>query len=212
MVDRQEGTSIAPESKEDHELYRILLYYCYIPISDVPALVDFHSGFKEEEDLLPDDEEEHVVVGTAKKNGNKVTRPRYGGRIRVAPEGLNGVLSGRYTDLLVYEEKLRERLSAITASMAAPSADAADESSAVVPRWELDMKYCLLRRDLTVRDQLFEELHVQQTSQVVALVDMNNYFGSNCAVARKTRRNLATRGTDDNDASRNASNKRTSNW
>jgi len=174
MVDRPEGTSTAPESKEDHELYRILLYYCYIPISDVPALVDFHSRFKEEEDLFLDDEE-------AKKNGNQATRPRYGGRIRVAPEGLNGVLSGRYTDLLAYEERLREYLSAITVGMAAPAA-AADESSALVPRWELDMKYCLLRRDLTVRDQLFEELHVQQTSQVVALVDMNNYFGSsNCS-------------------------------
>lgn len=151
------------EAEEPHDKYRILLFYCYVTIPEVRTLIEFHQDFQEidttdhpcninidcDKDRTP---AEYIDSITSKK-------PRYGGRIRVAPEGLNGVLSGLYTDLLVYEERLREILTTM-----APSSE-----------WDLDMKYCELRRDLAIDDQLFAELQVTKTCQVVALVDMNDY-------------------------------------
>ena len=138
------------QAKEDHDMYRILLYYCYIPIPDVLQLIHFHQSLNDDPNF--------------ENSPETYQRQRYGGRIRVASEGLNGVLSGTYADLLIYEKLLREQLAAI-----APPTDELSRS------WELDMKYCQLRRDLKVHEQMFEELQVHKTSQVVALVDMSNF-------------------------------------
>lgn len=122
--------------------YRIALYYCYIPLEDLQAVVDFHDEFKN----------------------------RIAGRVRVASEGLNGVLSGPQTALQDYEQKLREFL---TNATAIDSGKAASSSTSL--SWELDVKYCMLRSDLTVSSQLFTELEIDKTSSVVGLVDMNDY-------------------------------------
>jgi predicted sulfurtransferase len=141
--------------EEDHDLYRILLYYCYISIPDVALLIHFHQSLNEDTNY------DRKNVNSPKEIHQ---RRRFGGRIRVAPEGINGVLSGTHADLLAYETLLKEQLAAI----APPITDGMSRC------WELDMKYCQLRRDLKVQEQMFQELQVQKTSQVVALVDMSD--------------------------------------
>lgn len=117
-----------------HDDYRIILFYCYIDISDCQGrIVDFH---------------------------NNAYQGQLGGRIRVAAEGLNGVLSGTIHDLQAYEGALREIL----------------DDSTTQASYELDVKYCLLRPDLAVCEQLFDQLQVQQTSQVVGLVDHDTLY------------------------------------
>lgn len=167
-----------------HEDYRIALYYCYIPLSvaNVQDIERMHEPWGEPESLLH-------------------------GRIRLASEGLNGVLSGRHSDLLVYEERLRTTLLQITAASKCATriqrhffprldddtdgsvpinalggdaggganevSDSDDEQ--LVSDWELDVKYCRLRPELSVAVQLFTELQIDRTSTVVGLVDMNRY-------------------------------------
>lgn len=127
-------------ASDQHDAYRIALYYCYIPLHDIDAVVSFHTAFQ----------------------------ANLGGRIRVASEGLNGVLSARHTDLIRYEEQLRRFL----ATLATPDSQSKSEKAS---SWELDVKYCKLRPDLTVQSQLFSELEVDKTSSVVGLVDMHGY-------------------------------------
>jgi len=108
-----------------HDDYRIALYYCYIGINNVAAHVEFQTSLCKRLDLC--------------------------GRIRVATEGINGVLSGTKPALEDYEASLCEQLD--------------------LSRKALDLKYCLLRPDLAVKDQLFTSLSVQATSCVVSLVE-----------------------------------------
>ena len=80
------------------------------------------------------------------------------GRIRVsAKEGLNGVLSGRIQDLQLYEEEFLGQLTTINPQL---------------QKSDLDLKYCRLRTDLTVQEQLFETLQVKETKTVIGLVDL----------------------------------------
>ena len=72
------------DTYNDHNRYRIALYYCYIDIENVSEHVNFHRSLCEENGLM--------------------------GRIRVSREGINGVLSGRLSVLQDYEEKLRAEL------------------------------------------------------------------------------------------------------
>jgi predicted sulfurtransferase len=135
---------------EDHSAHRIVLYYCYVPIPDVTQLIEFHEPWKKPEKPL-------------------------GGRVRVASEGLNGVLSGLLVDLQSYEAQLRKEL-------------IQQMNGTNKNEFELDMKYCELRRDLPVAPQLFTELLVQKTSQVVSLVEMESYHKRVSAATRKNNR------------------------
>ena len=105
-----------------HEDYRIALYYCYTPIDNV----DHHVSFQR----------------------NLCTKLL--GRIRVSPEGMNGVLSGLYNDLLEYEERTKQELALE----------------------DLDVKYCSLRSDLPVSSQLFTSLSIKATREVVSLYEL----------------------------------------
>jgi predicted sulfurtransferase len=109
---------------EDHNAHRIALYYIYIPIVNVKEQIDLQ----------------------LKLCGSKLK-----GRIRVASEGINGVLSGLLTDLEAYESDLCHYLG--------------------ISKHKLDLKYCQLRRDLSVESQLFGDLRVQKTKHVVSLVN-----------------------------------------
>jgi predicted sulfurtransferase len=120
-------------SVEDYNRWRIVLYYCYIDIPDVRSHVAFQRTTCS--DLL------------------------LTGRIRVASEGINGVLSGEHGRLREYEIALRDELKAACARE-----QDADE-------FELDVKFCRLREDLPLKDQLFDTLVVQETKRVVSLVD-----------------------------------------
>lgn len=119
-------------SAEDYDRWRIALYYCYIDIPDVRGHVDFQRATCGELQLT--------------------------GRIRVASEGINGVLSGEHDHLRQYEIALRDEVRACARGEAAGD-------------FELDVKFCRLREDLPLKDQLFDSLLVQETKRVVSLVD-----------------------------------------
>lgn len=129
-----DGDQVGKDSyNNNHDEWRIALYYCYIPLQEsVPQHVAFHQSLCFELHLL--------------------------GRIRVSPEGINGVLSGTYLQLQEYEKQMVAEL----ASLVDPS------------EWELDVKYCQLRRDLTVAEQLFDSLSIKATSQVVSLLELES--------------------------------------
>lgn len=78
------------------------------------------------------------------------------GRIRVSSEGLNGVLSGDAALLQRYEKEVRKRLLYNS-----------PEGS-----FELDVKYCELRPDISVEEQLFQDLRLVETKTVISLIDM----------------------------------------
>jgi predicted sulfurtransferase len=132
------AVSIPTTEREDdsahnnHDEWRIALYYCYIPLQEhVSQHVEFHQSLCFELHLL--------------------------GRIRVSPEGINGVLSGTHLQIQEYERRMVAEL----ASLVDPS------------EWELDVKYCKLRRDLSVAEQLFDSLSIKATSQVISLLEVD---------------------------------------
>jgi hypothetical protein len=93
----------------------------------------------------------------------------------VSIEGINGVLSGRVDDLKEYESKLRGELAR---EACAVSRDHADSSIAISEGIQqtyehLDIKYCHLRPDIPIKDQLFDSLHVKVTKEVVSLFDFS---------------------------------------
>lgn len=115
------------EMSDEHGLYRIALYYWYIPehlypVDDIPSHLKFHSD----------------ICSPSKLNLH--------GRIRVSKEGINGVLSGLFKNLKQYEYELNEFLSSC-----------------------VDVKYCHLRTDLPAKEQLFTNLSVKKTREVVSL-------------------------------------------
>jgi predicted sulfurtransferase len=85
------------------------------------------------------------------------------GRLRVSQEGINGVLSGQHSNLLRYEEALRHNLEQMTII--------AEQQTADVSYKDLDIKYCHLREDLSVDDQLFDYLKLIKTDHVISLLD-----------------------------------------
>jgi predicted sulfurtransferase len=125
----------------NHDAYAIALYYCYVPLDDkVPIVMEFHAPF----------------------------RSLLGGRVRVSQEGLNGVLSGKRTDLAVYSANLSALLSSyFEATLGSPTTTTPTTTAS----FELDVKYCDLRPELPVAVQLFTTYIVQETSHVVQLVD-----------------------------------------
>lgn len=121
------GSSSDGDGCNDHRVhddYRIALYYCYVEVEGVEQHVDLQKDVCDELKLK--------------------------GRIRVSPEGLNGVLSGCHSDLRQYQRRIEANL-----SMTAP----------------MDVKYCLLRTDLSVQSQLFETISVKATREVVSLYE-----------------------------------------
>lgn len=130
----------------------IALYYCYPPsnIIDPSKHASFH------QDLC--------------------TSLKLGGRIRVSYEGINGVLSGKVADLKEYESKLRHELvKEATASNSNDRGNAGvDAEDALKQTHEyLDIKYCHLRPDILIEEQLFDTLHVKVTKEVVSLFDFS---------------------------------------
>ena len=115
-----------------HDNYRIALYYVYIEITDTDAHLRFQKDI--------------------------CTRLQLTGRIRVAHEGINGVLSGRIQDLQEYETELVQEIASISLKNFQKS--------------DLDLKYCQLRTDLTVEEQLFANLIAKKTKTVIGLVDL----------------------------------------
>jgi predicted sulfurtransferase len=85
---QQSAASSSP--LEDHEHWRIILYYCYIDLDG--TVVDNHVNFQ---------------IALCEQNELQ-------GRIRVSTEGINGVLSGRMTACHEYEDRLREELSRLS--------------------------------------------------------------------------------------------------
>jgi UPF0176 protein len=67
-----------------HDEFRIALYYIYIPITDC----QHHASFEK----------------------NLCSQLALNGRIRVSPEGLNGVLSGPYVSLQEYKKMFKSNL------------------------------------------------------------------------------------------------------
>lgn len=74
------------------------------------------------------------------------------GRIRISSEGLNVVLSGEKNHLIEYERVLCK-----------------DGLNDRVQISQLDSKYCRLRSDLSINDQLFTSLSVKATKNLVTL-------------------------------------------
>lgn len=152
----------------NHDIYRIALYYCYIPLSedDVLNVVNFHTTMSKDNNNVHSYCFDHEF-GT-----------ELGGRIRIAPEGLNGVLSGLLIDLHRYEEELRHLLLQIHGSRC----NSEQQNTPIEGEWELDVKYCRLRTDLSPASQLFTQLQVQKTDTVVGLFDKDMIMSEYCDV------------------------------
>jgi len=146
------------DNNNDHDAYRIALYYCYVNVVDV----DYHMKYQEN---LCHDLHLH-------------------GRIRVAKEGLNGVLSGTYSQLQQYETHIRQELQTMSTTAAGCSSHSSHPPPLPLQKeddnddWELDVKYCELRLDLPVSVQLFHSLSIKVTTQVVSLVDLEESSSS----------------------------------
>ena len=145
-----------------HDLWRIALYYIYT-------------------ELTPSQVEKHVDVQSrvCEELGLK-------GRIRISHEGVNGVLSGEYETLRVYEKRIsralqeakRDReiekgpvqeLSTIT-DVADANDDEQEDGDETI---NLDVKYCELRAELPIQRQLFDRLMVKETKNVIGLFDQS---------------------------------------
>jgi predicted sulfurtransferase len=129
------GSSSLPD---DHDHWRIILYYCYIDLD--ATVLDSHVAFQ------------HILCDETSLRG----------RIRVSTEGINGVLSGRTKDCHEYEDRLREEL----IRLSPPIVNTRTEET-----WELDVKYCHLRTDLSVATQLFDSLICKEAKSVVSLFE-----------------------------------------
>lgn len=85
------------------------------------------------------------------------------GRIRVSREGVNGVLSGKHDVLQMYETRISQGLQKI-------ETNTKEHDDGIV---DLDVKYCELRADLPVEKQLFDQLMVKNTQNVIGLFDQS---------------------------------------
>ena len=109
------------------------------------------------------------------------------GRIRVSPEGVNGVLSGRVGSLRSYERSVRMELPRrCVTTGAANAADAGDGVGGdgdgdrddgegegdIGSLVDLDVKYCRMRADVPVETQEFDSLSVKATREVVSLYEL----------------------------------------
>ena len=114
----------------------------------------------------------------------------------MSSEGINGVLSGSIEDLKEYELRLRKQL---VQEVMTDDVTNDEEKEAMQQTYDyLDIKYCHLRRDIPVEQQMFDSLNVKVTREVVSLFDfsapaLNNQRGKNkntkrCRYRRKQKR------------------------
>lgn len=136
-----------------HDSVMIALYYCYVDVSN-------HMS-------------EHLIFQESVCNDLSLS-----GRVRISPEGINGVLSGTTSDLKKYEQLLAKNLDDISVS-------GNSSSCTNTPRYgnTLDIKYCHLRSDIPIEKQLFTTLSVKFTKEVVSLME-----GTTTKTSEKTRR------------------------
>lgn len=138
----------APSVSPRHDSWRIALYYLYF-------------------DLTSTQLEEHVLFQTevCEMLGLK-------GRVRISHEGINGVLSGTLSDLQLYEERITNALQDLSTTEIETTHDETEGvMNGAKGRIQLDVKYCHLRTDLPVRQQLFDHLMVKETKTVISLFD-----------------------------------------
>jgi len=154
-------TSISTFTSDDE--YMIALYYWYI---DIPTqCLDEHCTFHQE----------------------VCTNFQLFGRIRVSSEGLNGVLSGKATNLKLYEKRIRSEVEIKFRTVTCNSGG----SSSLQYGEILDVKYCRLRKDIPLQKQLFNRLSIKVTKEVVSLHE------STCM--KKAQGSIGDDNGDDND-------------
>lgn len=145
-----------------HNLWRIALYYIYIEMT--PAQVQEHIDVQRQ---------------ACEELGLK-------GRVRVSQEGVNGVLSGKYDVLRIYEKKISSALCELEKEDEGtnPKFEGATEVEHAITDncnnevednniIDLDVKYCELRDDLPIQKQLFDRLIVKKTKNVIGLFDQS---------------------------------------
>jgi len=145
-----------------HNLWRIALYYIYVEMtpSQVKSHIDVQRRACEELGLM--------------------------GRVRVSHEGVNGVLSGKYEILRIYEKTItcalqqalrkeeRENRSPQGAMIITDAHTNSENNSEYVDEIiNLDIKYCELRAELPLQKQLFGHLIVKETKNVIGLFDQS---------------------------------------
>eukprot|EP00986_Skeletonema_menzelii_P000153 scaffold33_cov147-Skeletonema_menzelii.AAC.4 len=150
--------------------HMIALYYCYPPAPGLPKdKLEPHKLFHQE----------------------TCTNLNLGGRIRVSEEGINGVLSGTEDALREYEANLRKELMQLVVDI---DQDDAETTGCDDPTAEwLDIKYCHLRNDIPMEQQLFSSLQVKITREVVSLIEptpsnQGKNKGKRCRQRRKQKR------------------------
>ncbi|OEU12620.1 hypothetical protein FRACYDRAFT_148425, partial [Fragilariopsis cylindrus CCMP1102] len=87
------------------------------------------------------------------------------GRIRISKEGVNGVLSGELISLQKYEELISKNIQQIIVIN-----NNSNNKSTIIA---LDVKYCQLRKELPIQDQLFDRLLIKETKTVISLFDQS---------------------------------------
>jgi predicted sulfurtransferase len=166
-------------SNSHDDVPMIILYYCYPPISIPPNQLESHASF------------------------HKTTchQLNLGGRIRVSSEGINGVLSGQLEKLRMYDAEFRRELMRILYPdhpycCRDIHTSVGEEEEDPTKEW-LDMKYCHLRKDIPIKQQLFDSLSVKITKEVVSLIEPTSISSSSgsekkgrarCRQRRKQRR------------------------
>ena len=103
-----------------HDDWRVALYYYYVDLGDVGNVakqIQFHRNLCISLDLK--------------------------GRVRVSSEGINGVLTGLFESLQLYESSFRKELERLA------SVDSSSSSSDGYID-DLDIKYCQLRPELSI--------------------------------------------------------------
>lgn len=158
-----------PKTEDSPRKHMISLYYCYPPAGLPKDQLASHKLFHQE----------------------TCTNLNLGGRIRVSEEGINGVLSGTEDALRLYETRLRrELLQLVVALDETTSPNECNDD--LTTEW-LDIKYCHLRNDIPVEQQLFDSLQVKITREVVSLIEptpdnQGKNKGKRCRQRRKQKR------------------------
>ena len=150
--------------------HMIALYYCYPPAGLPKDKLEQHKLFHQE----------------------ICTNLNLGGRIRVSEEGINGVLSGTVDALREYEASLRKELLQLVIDIDDETARCNDDCDDPTAEW-LDIKYCHLRNDIPMEQQLFDSLQVKITREVVSLIEptpqnQGKNKGKRCRQRRKQKR------------------------
>mmetsp|Transcript_26126 Transcript_26126/g.41026 ORF Transcript_26126/g.41026 Transcript_26126/m.41026 type:complete len:478 (-) Transcript_26126:1-1434(-) len=165
-----------PTTEDIPRKHMIALYYCYPPAPGIPKdNLEAHKLFHQE----------------------ICTNLDLGGRIRVSEEGINGVLSGTEDALRDYEARLRKEMLKIVAvdgddDEGSAGCNIDDGNDDPTTEW-LDIKYCHLRNDIPMEQQLFDSLQVKITREVVSLIEptpqnQGKNKGKRCRQRRKQKR------------------------